>query len=156
MRASSRSRRDDAGGRPAFSPSAVLAACICAGLLGLSRFLPAGGVPTFFSGLDTCAFHAMTGLPCPGCGLTRAFVALSHGQLREAWALHPFAFPLYALCLGGLGSPWLLHRFPALAGPRSSRFLRGATLAFVAALLAFGTWRLLHVLGHPSPLWSQP
>lgn len=42
-----------------------------------------------------CPFYHLTGLPCPGCGLTRSFVCISHGHLDEAlrWhALGPFIF----------------------------------------------------------------
>lgn len=31
-----------------------------------------------------CPFRAFTGLPCPGCGMTRAFCALGHGELLRA------------------------------------------------------------------------
>jgi hypothetical protein len=133
----------------------VLVAWICGALLGLSRLLPAQGIPSFLPGLDTCAFHAATGLPCPGCGLTRAFVAISHGRFHQAWGLHPFAFPLYAVCLAGLASPWGLRRFPALSRPRTLRLARWSAVAFLVAMMAFGTWRMVLVLHHPSPLWSQ-
>ncbi|HJV49192.1 MAG TPA: DUF2752 domain-containing protein [Geothrix sp.] len=131
---------------------AVLLAAACALVLGLSWLLPSRGLPGF-AGLDTCAFHALTGLPCPGCGLTRAFVALAHGRLREAWTLHPFAFPLYAFCLAGLGAPWLQARI--LGGPRFTRALRWTAFGFILALTAYGSVRLLHQLNHPTPQWSQ-
>jgi len=146
---------DRAPERSPRSRSAVLVAWICAALLGLSALLPADGVPGFLPGLDTCAFHAATGLPCPGCGLTRAFIALSHGRFHAAWGLHPFAYPLYAGCLAGLGSPWLLRRFPALSGARAAGALRWSAATLLAAMMVFGTWRMVHVLHHPSPLWSQ-
>lgn len=133
----------------------LLVAGACALVLLLSFLLPPGGVPTWLPGLDTCGFHAATGLPCPGCGLTRAFIALAHGQLREAWRLHPFAFPLYAVCVGGLGTPWVATYLPALTGPGAARILQRAALVLALALMAFGTWRLLHAFTHPTATWSQ-
>ena len=35
-----------------------------------------------------CPFHALTGLPCPGCGLTRSTMACLHGRLDEALSWH--------------------------------------------------------------------
>lgn len=35
-------------------------------------------------GLVLCPFRAMTGLPCPGCGLTRAFCAIGRGEIERA------------------------------------------------------------------------
>ncbi len=32
----------------------------------------------------SCAFHSLTGLNCPGCGMTRALYALLHGEWRLA------------------------------------------------------------------------
>lgn len=46
-----------------------------------------------------CWFHRMTGWPCPGCGLTRAFRALAHGDFPGAWQLNPFAFLFYGFFL---------------------------------------------------------
>jgi hypothetical protein len=44
-----------------------------------------------------CLFHRLTGLDCPGCGMTRAFVCLMRGDLLGAWQMHPFSIPLLAL-----------------------------------------------------------
>jgi hypothetical protein len=33
----------------------------------------------------TCPLHAIGGIPCPGCGLTRSFVHLAHGDFAAAW-----------------------------------------------------------------------
>lgn len=35
-----------------------------------------------------CIFRATTGLPCPGCGLTRSIVAAAHGQLAASFSHH--------------------------------------------------------------------
>lgn len=48
-------------------------------------------------GIDICGVHRVTGLPCPGCGLTRAFISLAHGDVRSALGANPFALLLYPL-----------------------------------------------------------
>ena len=34
--------------------------------------------------LILCPFRLFTGLPCPGCGMTRAFCAIGHGEVWRA------------------------------------------------------------------------
>lgn len=46
-----------------------------------------------------CAFHAFTGLYCPGCGGTRAFFYLMQGHFIKSFRYHPFV--LYVAVLGG-------------------------------------------------------
>jgi len=38
-----------------------------------------------------CLFHFLTGLDCPGCGMCRAILQLSRGELGAAARLHPFS-----------------------------------------------------------------
>lgn len=45
-----------------------------------------------------CLFYHLTGLPCPGCGLTRSFVSLGHGHFAEALHWHPLGPVLFLLC----------------------------------------------------------
>lgn len=39
-----------------------------------------------------CLFRLVTGAECPGCGSQRAFHALLHGRIADAWAFNPFIF----------------------------------------------------------------
>lgn len=57
-----------------------------AGLVGLlvARYVPVARLP--FWG---CGFRRLTGLPCPGCGLTRVADRLSHFHLRGAFDANP-------------------------------------------------------------------
>lgn len=55
-----------------------------------------------------CVFHALTGLDCPGCGITRALHHLLHGRIGEAFALNPMIFVFLAVLLAAL--PALLRR----------------------------------------------
>lgn len=45
---------------------------------------------------EICPFHSLLGIPCPGCGMTRAFLALLRGDVRKAFYWHPL-FPLVIL-----------------------------------------------------------
>lgn len=36
-----------------------------------------------------CLFRKLTGLPCPGCGMTRSFCALAKGHWQQALQFHP-------------------------------------------------------------------
>ena len=68
---------------------------ICGGLI----FLYKGLEFDFIRALPECAFHAMTGYYCPGCGGSRALLALLNGNPMKSALYHPFFF--YALCVGG-------------------------------------------------------
>jgi len=39
-----------------------------------------------------CPFKAITGIPCPGCGMTRAMTSLIQGDFFNAALLNPFSF----------------------------------------------------------------
>jgi hypothetical protein len=56
------------------------------GLPGVQRPLP-----------GVCSFRRMTGHPCPGCGLTRSFISIAHGDLRAAWDFNPSGILLFGL-----------------------------------------------------------
>lgn len=43
-------------------------------------------------GRSVCYFKNITGMPCPGCGMTRSFLLILQGQFGKAWELHPFAY----------------------------------------------------------------
>jgi len=46
-----------------------------------------------------CPFKAITGYPCPGCGGTRALIALLHGQIIEAIMINPLSVLLILFAL---------------------------------------------------------
>ena len=61
-----------------------------------------------------CAFRTLTGYPCPFCGLTRAFLAMAHGHVSDAWHIAPLGVPLFVLtvlvCLWSLTALTLRRR----------------------------------------------
>ena len=55
-------------------------------------------------GLPPCLFLAVTGLPCPACGMTTAFVHVAHGRLLDAFVAQPFGALLALASLAGLAA----------------------------------------------------
>ncbi len=81
-----------------------------------------------------CPFHAVTDLECPGCGMTRACIALASGDFGNALQYHPLSFGL-VLFAGGF----------ALAPRRIRRYWQTLSLHTRSAV----AWSLLAlVLGH--------
>ena len=67
--------------------------------------------------LFPCLFHSLTDLACPGCGMTRACIALGQGKFGAAWSYHPFSLLLVGLAvLTAFFRVWLkniwTHRSP--------------------------------------------
>ena len=76
-----------------------------------------------------CPVHAVTGIPCPGCGMTRACAAAVRGEFRAAWSFHPFAFLLIPLAVSVAACPARTRRAWASV-PRGLRgFTTGAAVA---------------------------
>ncbi len=48
---------------------------------------------------ELCSFRKMTGMDCAGCGMTRCFISLGHGDLPGAWNFNPAGILLYAILL---------------------------------------------------------
>jgi hypothetical protein len=46
-----------------------------------------------------CPIKALTGIPCPSCGMTRSFLAIATGNLPESLEYHIFGIVLFIGCL---------------------------------------------------------
>ena len=46
----------------------------------------------YITGRSICLFYNITGVPCPACGMTRAYKHLFQGHIAEAFNYHPL-FP---------------------------------------------------------------
>ncbi|MEM7163894.1 MAG: DUF2752 domain-containing protein [Planctomycetota bacterium] len=91
---------------------------------------------------SACWFKSATELPCPGCGLTRGFCSISHGELQAAWRYNPFSFVFYAAAVAVL-----------IPRPRRGRsfimrepYTRIAIAGLMMTLWIFGAWRILQSL----------
>ncbi len=94
-----------------------------------------------------CPFRLATGLPCPGCGLTRSWVYLAHGQWSDGFLANPFGVVLLAL-LVGLVVAVLTARARRLTPPDLDRLVRRRWVQLILGVwLAFAGVRLLLALG---------
>ena len=55
------------------------------------------------SSLQLCPVAATVHHPCPGCGLTRATLAIARLDFARVWSMHPFAFVLSPLLVAAAG-----------------------------------------------------
>lgn len=86
-----------------------------------------------------CPFHAITGLQCPGCGVTRMCLALLRLDVSGAWKANPALLLLLPL-LGGL----LGYRAVVYVRRGSVPTARWETLVWsgmAVVLLLWGIWR---------------
>lgn len=84
----------------------VVMMAMCGGVLVLSMILsvqqetqvvlPIIGQPL----PELCMMKRMTnGAGCPGCGMTRSFISLGHGNLAAAWSYNPAGVWFFAIVL---------------------------------------------------------
>jgi len=104
--------------------------------------------PTTHHFYPVCQFHQLTGLNCPGCGMTRSAYSLLHGDWRTA--LHDNA--LFVAVLGGLAlrGGWLAVN--RARGRRNGEFVRAQWLWWLLAVtLVFTVLRNLPAFAFLSP-----
>jgi len=100
--------------------------------------------PHATTGPVLCPMALLLGMPCPGCGITRAFCFASHGHFREAFGFHP----LWPLLLAYFAFLWGYQLAEVVKGapPRLPTY-RIAGVAIVV-LLAFWVVRLAWFFTH--------
>ena len=125
------------------------------GSLRADRLLATAGVVTMVGGsvfvayfdptkanfFPVCPLYAMTGLACPGCGLTRGFHALFHGDFVTALDYNAF-IPIFVLLFGFLFFSLVAVAFRGQGFVKlsaSPKFLVG----FLCLLIVFGVIRNL-------------
>ncbi|MBN1349732.1 DUF2752 domain-containing protein [candidate division KSB1 bacterium] len=95
-----------------------------------------------------CPFNELFNLPCPGCGLTTAYLHLLHFDLLAMFDAHPFA-PIFAM---GLLLVLVILIFPESVRNRAISFVEqaerktGFSILVLFGFLIFGVVRLALVI----------
>lgn len=134
------------GGRPKIDPKRVLKAAIPLAIL----------LALILSDIPLCPSKNFFGIPCPGCGLTRATEAMVMGDFATMLLMHPLApiiTPLAIYTVGrtllvsaglisGRSKDWLVAYLPKAIWPILAVAVLGLWIARVAGYLG----------GHPDPI----
>jgi hypothetical protein len=100
--------------------------------------------PHATTGPVLCPMALILGMPCPGCGITRAFSYASHGHFLEAFGFHP----LWPLLLAYFVFLWGYQIAEAAQGsPPKLPTYRIAGVAIIV-LLVFWVLRLAWFFSH--------
>ncbi|MBX3223152.1 MAG: DUF2752 domain-containing protein [Labilithrix sp.] len=110
----------------------------------------------FVLGAAQCPTARLFHVPCPGCGMTRAFRLLAAGAIGPSLTMHALAVPT-ALCQAALafativatvrfGAPWSLLR------ARWGRVVVGLVAAVLVADVAYWIARAAGAFGGPVPV----
>lgn len=141
--------------RTAFGPVAQrgVQASLVATALGLGWYFE----------LLPCPWALLLGIPCPGCGLSRAASLLLHGEWERALLLHPLSPLLVPLVLAAALRAGLVHVRgpvpPAHPVGLALRRWQGPLFGWLACLvLALWGARFLGAFGGPVPvipIWAR-
>lgn len=61
---------------------------------------------------EFCPFKILTGIPCPGCGMTRAVFLMLTGNFTESFTMHPLALLWILLALYFVLCRYILDKKP--------------------------------------------
>jgi hypothetical protein len=121
--------------RSSFGLWALTGLAAAGGFLLFRVWIPAPGPQN-----TVCLIRRFSGVPCPGCGMTRAFAHLAKGEWAAAASDHLLAFVIVA----ELALAWLVWG-ALLARGRPARmpaWFERAVLAHLAVLVAFWLGRV--------------
>jgi len=91
-----------------------------------------------------CLWYAITGLPCPSCGMTRSVVAILDGDIRGALLLNPLGVPALLFLL--VTPLWILTDLILRRQSfykeyrRAETILRKPSVAIIAVILVLANW----------------
>lgn len=97
-----------------------------------------------------CPTRILFGIPCPGCGTTRAFWLLMQGKIAEATASNPIWIPL--VVFGGI---FLINRYFVASEKVAEQITRLLKVAFVVSCLfciGYYVYRMIYWYPDRSPM----
>lgn len=103
----------------------------------------------FFVG-STCPFRFVTGLPCPGCGLTRSFLLVARGRLAEATRMHAFWIPITIWVIVGLFNRYMVADKTVRA--KVNKVLQIVAIVMAVLMLVYFVYRMIAIFPNEEPM----
>ncbi len=94
---------------------------------------------------NICPLVALTGFPCPGCGLTRAGISVLRLDFSSAWRFHPFIFPILLYIL-----LFVINRY--FFFDKNRKFLRCYAIVILILMTGFYIWRMYRYFPGEPPM----
>lgn len=86
-----------------------------------------------------CFFYEITGIKCPGCGITRMSIAFLHGDYKKAFYYNqvlPFLLPVTGVLIG-----LPIYRFIRYGEYRYTKMETGIGVCLIVVLLVYAVLR---------------
>lgn len=91
-----------------------------------------------------CPMVIFTGLPCPGCGMTRALFLVLQLKFAQAWEMHPLVYGWIAL-----GITFCVRRYVMCTETRS---LQKYAVILLAAMVILYGYRMVTLFPNQEPM----
>lgn len=95
-----------------------------------------------------CPMVIFTGIPCPGCGMTRALFEILQFDFADAWEMHPFVYGWVVL-----GIAFGVRRYGM---GREIRSLQKYAVILLAAMMIFYVYRMIRFFPNQEPMTYEP
>ncbi len=97
-----------------------------------------------------CLARILFGIPCPGCGLTRAYGRLLHGHVLEATHIHPFWSVPILLLVAFLANRYLVYS-PGLS-KKILAILKTCVIIAIILAIFYYIYRMVYWFPNEEPM----
>lgn len=97
-----------------------------------------------------CPVRMILGIPCPGCGVTRAFVLVLKGYFYEATVMHPIWILLVILAVAFMIARYFVE--DEEQSQKLIKILKKCFLAVIAFSIIFYVYRMIYWFPNRAPM----
>ncbi|MGN1267184.1 MAG: DUF2752 domain-containing protein [Dorea sp.] len=92
-----------------------------------------------------CPLKMILGIPCPGCGMTRAVFRVLHLDFIGAWKYHPFIYPIILIFLLFCWERYILRK-------KDMKLVKRIIIGTAVAMCIFYIYRMIRYFPDTTPM----